>query len=337
MTNPHLKGFYTGEETLQEIIKIGTKKATQKFPKHMLLGFLGGIYIGFSGIQVSITIGGSEGIRSTNPGVTNLIFGTLFSVGFIFSVVCGGEIFTDGLVYMFPSFFGKHIKFRNIMSNWITTYLMNFLGAFISTWLLTYESDLLNKDPFNTWIKDFAYEKVHEGWFVLLLRGISGGYLAGLAFYLSVSAQDVISKIMAIFFPILIFGALNLEHVTASMYFIFLGLLYKAPGVTFFNFLFQNLLPVTIGNIIGGALMVASVYYYLYRNNHHYNDFDDDDHEKREEELNQMMLEDDDELEVPSNVTRVFRTRKVTSVVKSETQNKNSPSTETSEIGESSD
>ncbi|KAJ6228920.1 formate transporter 1-related [Anaeramoeba flamelloides] len=337
MTNLQLNGFYTGEETLQEIIKIGTKKATQKVPKHMLLGLIGGIYIGFSGIQVSITVGGAEGIRNTNPGVAYLMFGALFSLGFIFSVICGGEIFTDGLVYMIPPFLGKHIKFRNIMSNWIITFLMNLMGAFISAWLLTYESDLLNKDPFNEWIKDFASEKVHEGWFILLLRGVSGGYLAGLAFFLAHSAQDVMSKIMAIFFPILVFGALNLEHVTASMYFIITALLYKAPGITFFKFLWHNLLPVTIGNILGATIMVGSVYYYLYHRHPNYNDLDDDYNEKREEELNRMIIDEDYELEVPTNVTRVFRTRKVTSVVKSSTQNEDNLETESSVIGESSD
>ncbi|KAJ6245781.1 formate transporter 1-related [Anaeramoeba flamelloides] len=336
MTNKEWKGYLTGKETLFKIIEFGTAKARQKFAKHALLGILGGIYIGFSGIQVSITVGGAKGIRESNPGVANMIFGALFSVGFVFSFICGGEIFTDGLVYMFPSFYAKHIKFRNIMSNWLTTFLMNFLGAFISAWILTYESDLLNKDPFNEWVKEFALSKVSQGWFVLFLKGISGAYLVGLAYWLATSAQDIFSKIMGIFFPILAFGALNLEHATASMYFIFVGLLYKAPGVTVFKFLWRNLLPVTLGNIIGGSVCVASIYYYLY---YPKDSVTKEDKNEQEKELYEMMNDEDDELEVPSNVTRVFRTRKVTSVVKSETsQNENNINdSETSGIESSSD
>ncbi|KAJ3433910.1 formate transporter 1-related [Anaeramoeba flamelloides] len=333
MTNKEWKGYLTGKETLFKIIDFGNSKARQKFAKHALLGILGGIYIGFSGIQVSITVGGAKGIRESNIGLANFFFGALFSVGFIFSFICGGEIFTDGLVYMFPSFYAKHIKFRNIMSNWLTTFLMNFLGAFISAWLLTYEADLFNKDPYNEWIKEYALLKVSQGWFVLFLKGVMGAYLAGLAFYLATAAQDIFAKILGIFFPILAFGGLGLEHATASMYFIFVGLLYKAPGVTFFKFLWNNLLPVTLGNIIGGSVFVATIYYYLY---YPKATVDNDDNNEQDKELYEMMNDDDDELEVPSNVTRVFRARKVTSVVKSDTSNNNKDS-ESTGIESSSD
>ncbi len=119
------------------------------------------------------------------------------------------------------------------------------------------------KDPWTASIVGIAQAKVSQGFLVLLLKGIGCNWLVCLAVWLAVSSEDLTGKILGIWFPIMAFVAIGFEHSVANMYFIPAGIFYGAQ-VTWGQFLLNNLLPVTIGNVIGGAFFVGVVYWYLY-------------------------------------------------------------------------
>ncbi|TFH34328.1 MAG: formate/nitrite transporter family protein, partial [Dehalococcoidia bacterium] len=142
-------------------------------------------------------------------------------------------------------------------------YVGNFAGSLVVAYFLTFLTGLLLKDPWLSSIVGIAEGKVSQGFLVLLLKGIGCNWLVCLAVWLAVSAEDVAGKILGIWFPIMAFVAIGFEHSVANMFFIPAGMLYGA-SVTWGQFLVGNLLPVTIGNVIGGAFFVGVVYWYLY-------------------------------------------------------------------------
>ncbi|KAJ3448794.1 formate transporter 1-related [Anaeramoeba flamelloides] len=317
------KEFKTGKETLHSLVCLGEEKGKETFLKIVVLGLLGGLYIGFSGIQVSITVGGSQSIRETNPGLANFLFGGLFPIGFIISSVCGGDIFGNGILCLTTAFLSKKVTFGKAVTNSIITLVTNLIGSFLCSWILTYESDLLNEDPYNSWIISYSTKEVEEYFFVSFLKAVGGTYLIGLSLYSSVSANDIISKIAAIWFPILAFGALGFDHATVSMYFISLGLLYKAPKITFFRFLWHHLFPITLGNIIGSSIFVATIYFYLYYQKNEQPEILLKNKSRLEMELQEMapLQNFNEEIDRMEYLYRIYRVRKVSSIIRPKSDN----------------
>jgi formate transporter len=209
-------------------------------------------------------------------GLTKLVSGGLFSVGLMLVVIAGAELFT-GNNLMVSSVMSKEITFAKMMERWGLVYLANFIGA-LFVGMLFYYSGLwkTNDGALGAAAVKVAYSKVHLTFSEALWRGIGCNWLVCLAVWMALAARQTIGKIFAIFFPIMAFVAMSFEHCVANMYFIPTGIVFAqklalplAAGVdasilTWTNFLWSNLLPVTIGNIIGGSVFVGMSYWGAY-------------------------------------------------------------------------
>ena len=242
---------------------IGCAKAGLDAGRLLMLGFLAGAYIAFGGLLAIIVGGGSAGVGEANPGLQKFIFAAVFPVGLMLVVVAGAELFTGNAATCIPAALARHITWGAVARNWTLAYVGNFAGSLAVAYFLTFLTGILLKDPWVSSIVGIAEGKVSQGFLELLLKGIGCNWLVCLAVWLAVSADDVAGKILGIWFPIMAFVAIGFEHSVANMYFIPTGMLYGA-SVTWGEFLLNNLLPVTLGNVIGGALFVGVVYWYLY-------------------------------------------------------------------------
>jgi len=164
------------------------------------------------------------------------------------------------------------VKLRGLLRNWTIVYIANFAGALLLV-LLMYWGGLWKTGgaAVGAAAVKLADAKVSLSFLEALARGILCNWLVCLAVWMAVSARDVVGKIFAIFFPIMAFVASGFEHSIANMYFIPMGLALKGQGLaeassnlTIGGMFVKNLIPVTIGNIIGGALFVAALYWIVY-------------------------------------------------------------------------
>jgi formate/nitrite transporter len=209
--------------------------------------------------------------------VTRLLVGLVFCLGLILVVVGGAELFTGNNLIVMAWASGK-VSTRNLLRNWVIVYLGNFVGS-LGTALLVFWSKqhTFGGGAIGLAALNIANGKVHLGFVQALVLGILCNVLVCLAVWLTFSARSTIDKIIAIIFPIAAFVAAGFEHSIANMYFIPVGLLIKdfdpaftaaskldLSGLTWGAFLINNLLPVTIGNIIGGSLLVAAVYWAIF-------------------------------------------------------------------------
>jgi formate/nitrite transporter len=253
---------------------VGVAKATSPWFTVLVLGILAGAYIGFGGLlstTVTFDVAAKWGI-----GFSKILGGATFSVGLMLVVIAGAELFT-GNNLMVSSVMMKEITFSTMLKRWGVVFLANFIGSIIVGFLFYFSGLWKTGDgALGAAAVKIAYNKVALSFSEALWRGIGCNWLVCLAVWMALAARQIIGKIFAIFFPIMAFVAIGFEHSVANMYFIPTGILLmngagfsSLPGVdpnilNWINFLWRNLLPVTIGNIIGGVVFVGMSYWGAY-------------------------------------------------------------------------
>lgn len=214
---------------------------------------------------MAIKIGaGVPDIKQTNPGLSFLLFGGVFPVGLMLVVIAGAELFTGNTAVFIPALYQKKISWKLVLKNWGLSYIGNFIGSIFVAYFLVFETHLFSQSPWLEACVKIAESKVSQEFYVLLLKAIGCNWLVCLAVWLANSSTDIMGKIIGIWFPIMAFVAIGFEHSVANMFFIPLGILHGAE-VTWTTFLLNNLLPVTVGNVIGGSFFVGIIYTYLYK------------------------------------------------------------------------
>ena len=249
---------------------VGVAKVTMPRLNVFVLAVLAGAFIALGADFATTVMAGSSQLPF---GVARLLGGLAFSLGLILVVVAGAELFTgNNLVVM--AWASRRVTTRRLLGNWALVYAGNFVGA-IGTVLLVYlgRQYEFGGGAVGESALRIADAKTSLGFVQAVALGALCNALVCLAVWLSYSARTVTDKILAVVPPIAAFVAAGFEHSVANMYFIPFGLLVKneldVPGLTLENltwrgFLVDNLLPVTIGNVIGGAVMVGTVYWLVY-------------------------------------------------------------------------
>jgi formate/nitrite transporter len=246
--------FLTPKEVYDTLSGIVKKKATSPVYELFMYGVLAGIYISLGAAAAMTVLSGN-----LDMALAKFLAGVVFSVGLMLVIVPGAELFT-GNVLMAIGIIDKRYNFIKLIRNWLIVYLGNFLGSLFIMFIVYYSGFLGSVDQPTvlglTAIK-IAHAKMALGFGAALLRGILCNILVCLAVIMSISSRSLEGKILGIFFPIMVFVLSGYEHSIANMYFLPLGL--YAEGTFFSKFLdmlTSNIIPVTLGNIIGGLIVV---------------------------------------------------------------------------------
>jgi formate/nitrite transporter len=265
------KRFLTPAETTQAIADNGRRVLTQPLSRTVVLSLLAGFYIAF-GAQLS-TVVTADAAMYLGTGVSRLLGGSVFSLGLMLVVVCGAELFT-GNSLLVKAGLQREIAWGKIAENWGVVILGNLAGSLFFAWLM-FQSEQWRSGNIAEHAVTIAATKTNLSFEVALVRGIFCNWLVCLAVFMATAARDVAGKLLACYMPIMAFVASGFEHNVANMYFIPTGLLLKSElgltsdGLTWGSFFLSNLLPVTLGNIIGGAIFVAFAYWYVHLKSSH--------------------------------------------------------------------
>lgn len=258
--------------------EIGVKKTKLDTLRMFLLAILAGAFIAMGAVFATTVSAGA----STLPfGVARLLAGTTFTLGLILVVVSGSELFTGNSLIII-AFANRRITLPALLRNWGIVYLGNFVGALLTAYLMfltrqyTFGGGSIGLAALNT-----GEAKTALGFTQAVVLGLFCNALVCMAVWMCYSARSTIDKILAIVPPIAAFVAAGFEHSIANMYFIPIAMFIKTmgsqtffeaikktpadfPHLTWSNFFLVNLLPVTIGNLIGGVLMVGLMYWFIY-------------------------------------------------------------------------
>lgn len=258
---------------------VGIIKAKMGWRNLFLLAVLAGAFIALGAIfATTITTGASDRLTF---GVAKLLGGLVFSLGLVLVIVAGAELFTgNNLIIM--AWASRHVSTRQLLRNWSIVYVGNFIGSILTVVIMILcKQYMFANGSVGLNALNIADAKCNIEFVQAIALGIMCNALVCLAVWLCFSARTTIDKIISITFPITAFVACGFEHCVANMYFIPFGLFVKSSApisfwenigktasdyanLTWGNFLVTNLLPVTIGNIIGGSILVGIIYWFIY-------------------------------------------------------------------------
>jgi formate transporter len=257
--SPSPQDAYPPAQVAVLVEQVGVKKATLPAVPTLALGLLAGAFIAFGAMFSTLVM--TDSPLGFGPG--RLLGGLAFSLGLILVVVGGAELFTgNNLVVM--AWAARKITTAQLARNWILVYAANLVGSLGTALMVLWSGVLeLGGGAVAETAITLAQAKVALDVTEAFFRGILCNVLVCLALWLCFAAHDVSGKVLAVVFPISAFVALGFEHSIANMYLIPIAMLAGAEGVTVAGFL-ANLVPVTLGNVIGGGVFVALIYWLIY-------------------------------------------------------------------------
>lgn len=279
-----MNNFLSPPEIAASTIEAGIKKTGTTVGKLIALALLAGAYIAFAAAASNMAAFNLLADQ-TKYGLGKCLAGAIFAGGLMLVILCGAELFTgNNLILM--GVLNKKVKTSAMLKNWVVVYIGNFLGSVLIAYMLVHTGLLKSGGNLLGAVTiKIAVGKVGLTFIQAVLLGILCNWLVCLAVWMATAAKDVAGKMIAIFFPIWMFVTSGFEHSVANMFYVPAGIFAKSipalsdaamqagvtqqqlAGLNWGSFLLHNLLPVTIGNIIGGGLFVGAFYYFIYVRN----------------------------------------------------------------------
>jgi len=255
--------FLTPPQVYEAVATAGETKAKMSIFKTFYLGVLAGCYIAF-GSCLAMTVGGAcQGIvAGGNLGVQKLLLG-LFGLptGLAMVVIAGGELFTGNTAFLSAAVIEGKATPGQLAKNWFFSYLGNLVGSVFLAYLV-FASGAMAAPSVAT-VKAITVAKTSIPFSQAVMRGILCNWLVVMGIWQATAGKEIVSKIFGIILPISAFVTMGFEHSVANMFFLPSGMLNGAE-VTWTMIFMNNLLPVTIGNTIAGAILVAGSYALMY-------------------------------------------------------------------------
>jgi len=242
------------------VVTLGTGKANLSVAKIAALGIMGGLFIGFGAFLAASVGGACPGLAATNPGLQKIVTGAFgLPFGLLMVLTCGAELFTGNTALVTAAVYEGKATMPQLIKSYLVSYLANFAGSLLLVFMVA-QTGLFGPTSAPVGL---AMAKTSLTFSQAFFRGVLCNFLVCIAIVQASSAQDFAGKAAGVFFPISAFIALGLEHSVANMFLVPMGIALGAK-VTFAKFLTANLLPVTLGNIVGGALFVATAYSFIF-------------------------------------------------------------------------
>ena len=275
------QNYLTPPEITEATIQTGIKKSKMTIVNMIILGILAGAFIAFAA-EGSNMASFNLLAKPETYGLGKVLAGAVFGTGLMLVLIAGGELFT-GNTMMIAGVLEKKVSIKAMLKNWFFVYVGNFIGSIFIVYMMSKSGLFSSGDSMlgAVTIKIAAY-KVGLTFIQAFFLGIMCNWLVCLAVWMAYGAKDMTGKIFAIFFPIWLFITSGFEHSVANMYYIPAGIMAKGNktltdaaavlGVTpeklnhlnWETFFINNLIPVTLGNIVGGGIFVAAVYWVVY-------------------------------------------------------------------------
>lgn len=255
--------YLTPAEATKAFSASAISKSKRTFLEFALIAILGGAFIAMGGLLTVVVAGGIPQAAAMNPGIVKFVAGALFPVGLIMVVITGADLFTSNCAgYTFP-LLSKGLPVITILKVLLFSYLFNFVGTQFVAYLLSANVGLFDVDPWRAYLHGLAEVKLDQDFWTIFVKGIGANWLVCLGVFMGLTAKDTIGRCIGIWIPVMIFVTMGYEHSIANMFFI-PAAIYSGAAIGWGDFVVINLIPATLGNIVGGMLLVGCVYYYLF-------------------------------------------------------------------------
>lgn len=266
--------FFSPAEVAKNYIATGKAKVNTPIAKMLILSVLAGAFIAFGGVAAT-----TVAVSIPEASLGKFIGACVFPGGLTMVLLAGSELFTGNCLLTIP-LLEKEIRVSGMLKNWVVVYIGNLIGGILVAAGAVFSHQVsLFSNGMAVSVISTAVSKCSMSFGDAFIKGILCNFLVCIAVWISFAAKDVVGKIAGLFFPIMMFVLCGFEHSVANMYYISAGLFAKTNAVyaqaaadagvdmsalTVGNFFGKNLLPVTLGNIVGGAICVGCAYWFIY-------------------------------------------------------------------------
>eukprot|EP00919_Chromeraceae_sp_WS-2016_P026897 GHVR01063957.1.p1 GENE.GHVR01063957.1~~GHVR01063957.1.p1 ORF type:complete len:448 (+),score=74.84 GHVR01063957.1:84-1427(+) len=238
----------------ESLVAIGQHKISSPIWKTVVGSFYGGFYAVFGGMLATVMAGGiSQDVVKDYPMFPNLFVGLSFWTSLLFVLSYGGDIVTSNFLYCGIALAQRRVGILMVLLNWLIVFICNFLSVAFMGYILGYLTHYFKADPENAFLKKYAEDLINENWGVCLVKAIGANWLVCLSITLTVASQDMASRVFSCFLPFFAFAAAGYQLCVMNMYFGLVAIYYGA-NINFGFFLYNNIIPSLLGNLIG-ALM----------------------------------------------------------------------------------
>ncbi len=258
------RNYLTPAEVVDYAESSSLASAAMDAPRFVTRAVLGGAFLGVGGLLATVVAGGAVGLGESDPGLQKLLFGAVFPLGFIAVVLTGADLFTSNCATFLVSWYRRSISAGAVLRTWVLSYAGNFAGSLAAAALLGIATGIyVSGADATTFLHEVAAGKLNHTLAETFARGIGANLLVCIAAWQAYSAQDTVGKMAGIWLPVMGFVALGMEHSIANMFFI-PAAIFSGFDASWAEFLLANLLPATLGNIVGGGVFIGLAYAWIY-------------------------------------------------------------------------
>eukprot|EP00053_Salpingoeca_punica_P007448 m.68027 g.68027 ORF g.68027 m.68027 type:complete len:362 (+) comp14153_c1_seq2:349-1434(+) len=230
-----------------------------------ILSIMSGIFIGFGAVASFTVLGGMsngspDSLGVMSPGLAKFLGGAIFPLGLMIIVFCGGELFTGNAMFIPVALLARKITWQQGAKSWFFSFFGNFLGCVLHAYFLAYKCRVFADDPWLSFIHKLTMRKIDYDWGEAFLRAVGANMLVCIAIFMVIASESMEGKFFACWWPIMAFFTVGYEHSVANMWTLTVGLMYDTDRTTG-QFIGRNLIPVTLGNILGAVIFIFALYY----------------------------------------------------------------------------
>ncbi|ELP87053.1 hypothetical protein EIN_050580 [Entamoeba invadens IP1] len=255
--------FINFHVTMQQIVSVGTNKTRSSVLRTFSLSILAGMFMAI-GAMMAISVG--RALPNVDNGAVKFIFGLFLSIGLNIVVLTNCELFTSNCAIVIPSLLSGNSKWYNVIKIHVISYFGNFIGAvfvavYFGKFLGTFESEIYTKSLFKLGIN-----KTTHHWGKAVLSGIGCNWVVSTGVFMSNCSRDIFGKVAVVTICVMTFVTLGFEHCVANMFFLPTAQMYGAD-ITLGQILWKNIIPVSLGNFIGGTFFVGVPFWFAHVSN----------------------------------------------------------------------
>jgi len=253
--------YRNSEKNIEKIVEMGVNKTTYPLLKIIILGFQAGAFIAL-GYLLSIRV--TAVLPESLAGLSSLIGASVFPIGLILTLLVGGELLTGNMMAVPFARLANKVQIGKVFSNWALVAVSNFMGAMFIAYFFGHIVGLTETAPYLAETVSIAEHKLEATFLQAFISGIGCNWLVAAAVWLCYSSDDLIGKMVGIWFPTMAFVALGFQHVVANMFVIPAAIF--TGHFTWVEYI-GNFFPVLLGNAVGGSVFIAGAYWHAFKKN----------------------------------------------------------------------
>lgn len=255
--------YITPHEAALAVIATSMKKARLTLQTLMINSFMGGVLFSSGGMLYSIAVGNNPELLEQNPGLLNVLGGSVFGIGLFYVIINGCDLFNSNILFFTVGLLRKAVNIYDVMISWVVSWVGNLAGSLFMSYVICHLSGSMSAEHLKQGTRDIAESKLSFSFVQVFLKGVGGNFFVCLAVYFQLMSKPIHVKFLTIILPIFTFVTTGFTHTVAEMYLVPTGM-FNGANISVGLFIWKNLIPASLGNIVGGMLFSLTIPYYLH-------------------------------------------------------------------------